>query len=396
MIAIQDLTDWSLELARRTAERRTPISGVIELTQRCNMGCIHCYTNLPARDRTARAGELSFDEICRILNEIVDAGCLWLLFTGGEIFLRKDFIDIYTYAKQKGLLLALFTNGTLITPRIAEKLAQYPPFLIEITLYGRSREIYEQITGVEGSYDHCLEGIRLLKERRLPLKLKTVAMRPNLRELWDLKRYVEADLGLEFRFDPMINPRIDCSMQPLAVRLSPEEIVALDLKDPARIDEWRRFQELFGGGPVSNERLRWLYRCGGGVQSFAVDPYGRLRVCVLSNHGGYDLRNGSFHEGWERFMLDLRRQKITRQTKCVACGLKSMCGMCPANAELECADPEAPVDFLCQVAHLRAYALGLPVPRHGECEYCEGGSGHEKILEMLGRLNGLRGGLGAK
>jgi len=214
-----------------------------------------------------------------------------------------------------------------------------------------------------------------------------VAMRANIHELWDLRRYVEEDLGLEFRFDPMINPRLDCSIKPLAVRLSPEEIVALDLKDPARIDAWRRFHELFGREPISNVQLQWLYRCGGGVQSFAIDPYGGLRVCVLSNRVGYDLRNGSFHEGWERFLLELRRQKTSRQTKCVACGLKSMCGMCPANAELECADPEAPVDFLCRVAHLRAYALGLPVPPHGVCEYCEGGGGYE---EMLAKAEGLK------
>ena len=64
-----------------------------------------------------------------------------------------------------------------------------------------------------------------------------------------------------------------------------------------------------------------------------------------------------------------------------------MCGMCPANGELECGDPEAPVDFLCQVAHLRAYALGLPVPEHGECEYCEGGGGYE---EMRARAESLK------
>jgi hypothetical protein len=46
--------------------------------------------------------------------------------------------------------------------------------------------------------------------------------------------------------------------------------------------------------------------------------------------------------------------------------------MCPTNAELENRDPEEPVDFLCQVAHLRAKALGFTVKPHGECEYCEG------------------------
>jgi hypothetical protein len=59
-----------------------------------------------------------------------------------------------------------------------------------------------------------------------------------------------------------------------------------------------------------------------------------------------------------------------------------MCGMCPANSELECADPEAPVDFLCRVAHLRAYALGLPIAPHGACEYCPGGSGYTEMMEM--------------
>jgi hypothetical protein len=48
-----------------------------------------------------------------------------------------------------------------------------------------------------------------------------------------------------------------------------------------------------------------------------------------------------------------------------------MCGICPANAELENHDAEEPVDFLCQVAHLRAKALGINVKPHGECEYCK-------------------------
>jgi hypothetical protein len=48
-----------------------------------------------------------------------------------------------------------------------------------------------------------------------------------------------------------------------------------------------------------------------------------------------------------------------------------MCGMCPANGELENRDAEEPVDFLCQVAHLRSKALGMPVKPHGECNYCK-------------------------
>jgi radical SAM protein with 4Fe4S-binding SPASM domain len=318
-------------------------------------------------DQAAKSGELSYEEHCHLIDEITEAGCLWLLYTGGEIFARKDFLEIYTYAKKKGLLITLFTNGTLITPQIAGTLAEWRPFSIEITLYGRTPKTYEQITGVEGSFERAMAGIKLLMERGLPLKLKTVVMASNKHEIWEIKRFVEEDLRLEFKFDAMINPCIDCSQGPLAVRLSPEEVVELDVKDPKRMSEWRRFAEKFNG-PVST---RELYQCGGGMNSFAIDPYGRLRNCILSCGGSYDLHKGSFRDGWKNFLFQIRHQQIARQTKCVSCEIKSLCGMCPANGELENRDAEKPVDFLCQVAHLRSKALGMPVKPHGECNYCK-------------------------
>jgi hypothetical protein len=66
-----------------------------------------------------------------------------------------------------------------------------------------------------------------------------MAITPNKHELWDMKRFVEDELGLEFKFDAILNPRCDCSQSPLEVRLSPEEAVKLDLQDPERVDAWR-------------------------------------------------------------------------------------------------------------------------------------------------------------
>ncbi len=60
-----------------------------------------------------------------------------------------------------------------------------------------------------------------------------------------------------------------------------------------------------------------------------------------------------------------------------------MCGMCPANSELECRDAEAPVEFLCEVAHLRAYAFGLKIAPHGNCEYCGGGGRYEDMMKTV-------------
>ena len=373
--------EFSQGFHRQVRGERVPAEVTVEVTRRCPLACAHCYNNLPMSDRAARNSELTFEEHCRLLDELAEAGCLWLLYTGGEIFARKDFLDIYTYAKRKGFLITLFTNGTMMTPEIADYLLEWRPFSIEITLYGRTRETYERLTGVPGSYERCLRGIDLLRERGLPVKLKSVAVTINKHEIWQMKQFAQEELKLEFKFDAMMSPRIDCSQSPLAVRLTPEETVELDLQDPARVVEWQRFAGQFKQTDHRREASEELYHCGGGVNSLAIDPQGRMSICVLSHVDAYEWRQGGFSRGWDDYLLKVRQRKSVSLTKCRRCAIKSVCGMCPANGELENGDAEKPVDFLCHVAHLRAEVMGFPAPPHGDCEYCEGGSRHAVLME---------------
>jgi radical SAM protein with 4Fe4S-binding SPASM domain len=377
--------DFSSVLHERFQGRRVPVEVSIEVTHRCPLDCQHCYNNLPMSDSNARKEELTFEEHVRLLDELVDLGCLWLLYTGGEIFARKDFLDIYTEAKKRGFLITLFTNGTMITPQVADHLAKYRPFNIEITLYGATRETYEALTQVPGSFDRCMRGIALLLERNLPLKLKTVPTSVNVHEVYEMKRFAEQDLGVEFKFDPLVNPRTDCSQSPLAVRLTPEEAVSLEFCDPARRGEYLRLvgTELAANLPVSSKR----YTCGGGHNGCAIDPKGKMTICVLSHRDGYDIRSGSFQQGWEGRLKDIRATNTTRETICTNCRIRTLCSMCAANGELEGGDPEKPVDFLCQIAHLRAFALGVQVPEHGDCACCAGGSQHASLREAAERIN---------
>ena len=374
---------------QRFQGKRAPLEVSIEVTRRCPLECLHCYNNLPMSDHAARAQELTFEEHCRLLDELVDAGCLWVLYTGGEIFARRDFLEIYTEAKKRGFLITLFTNGTIINERIADYLAEYRPFAIEITLYGATRETYEALTQIPGSYDRCMRGIRLLLERKLPLKLKTVPTTVNRHEIFEMKRLAEEEFGVEFKFDSLINPRIDCSQSPLAVRLSPEQAVELDFAEPKRKADYRRMAEQDLAAPMepgSAQRGGEKYTCGGGIGGCAIDPYGTMSICVISHQQGYSIREGSFREGWEGPLREIRNQPRTRPTICDRCQIQSLCSMCPANGELENGDPESPVSFLCQVAHLRAYAFGYEVPEHGDCECCEGGVHRAELLAAAERL----------
>jgi radical SAM protein with 4Fe4S-binding SPASM domain len=379
--------EFSLSLHKHFGNRRAPLEVSLEVTRRCPLDCQHCYNNLPMGDLAARNQELTKEEYFAILTELADMGVIWLLFTGGEIFARKDFLEIYSFANRKGFLITLFTNGILINEKIADYLRQFPPFEIEITLYGRTRETYEKLTQLPGSYDRCMRGIGLLLERGLPLKLKTVATSVNRHEVSGMKAFAEQELGVEFKFDGAINPRIDCSAAPLAVRLTPEEVVALELHWPRIAAEHKNGLAASMASPhVPSDTV---YSCGGGVTAFALDPTGKMSICVLSHQDTYDVRGGSIREGWEQFLLKVRRRKVQKISKCVNCRIRSACGMCPANGELENGDAESPVDFLCEVAHLRAMTAGFEVPEHGDCEFCVGGERHASVADSARRIASL-------
>jgi radical SAM protein with 4Fe4S-binding SPASM domain len=341
-------TEFSKRIYEKVRAERIPYSGVIELSFRCNHNCVHCYVSHPPEGK-----ELTYQEICDILDVVVSEGCLFLLITGGEPLIRSDFLDIYKYAKKKGLIITLFTNGTLITDEIADYFKEWPPDKVEITIHGITKETYEKVTGVKGSFDKCMRGIHLLLERKIPLNLKTVVMTVNKHEIGKIKKYVE-ELGLDFRFDAMINAGLEGNSNPCMVRISPEEVVKLDIEDEERTRGWTEFCEKFWG-PVQSGKL---YNCGAGLNSFHIDPYGKMSVCTMSRYPNYDLRYGSFHDGYYNFFPKILAQKLKdEQNKCDQCEMLVLCGQCPGLAQLESDDPEKPVEYLCRIAHLRAAAF---------------------------------------
>jgi radical SAM protein with 4Fe4S-binding SPASM domain len=348
--------EFSKQLHDKAGGSRIPIAGSVELTDRCNLSCAHCYIRLPADSEAARQSELSLSAWRRIIDEITAEGCLWLCITGGEPLLRPDFLEIYTYAKEKGLLIVLFTNGTLITPRIADHLAEFRPFVVEISLYGATRETYESVTRVPGSYDRCRRGIQLLLERGIPLNLKTVIMSLNKHELGEMKNWA-AELGVPFRFDPVISPRLDGSREPCTLRISPEEVVALDQADERRSQEWQELMQQFTGSLPQPE---YLYFCGAGLGAFHLDFRGELSLCLMVRQPGYHLPSGSFREGWHNFLVKVRQQKRQNPIPCTRCELIVLCGQCPGWALLENGNPEGKVEYLCQIAHLRGAAFDDP------------------------------------
>jgi radical SAM protein with 4Fe4S-binding SPASM domain len=341
------------QTVKRLVGRRVPLSGTFELTHRCNLRCEHCYLG-SARD--GPRDELTTDEWIRIIDEIVEEGCLWLLLTGGEPLFREDLPQIYTYARERGLLVTLFTNGTLVTPEVADLFAELPPFRIELTLYGHTRQTYEAVTGVRGSFDRCMRGIELLVERNLPLTLKSMVVATNRHELLDMKAYAEG-LGLDFYYDASIHRCLDGDKAPLACRLGIDQMIELDAQDAERVEKWSEVVEYLienhdqaNGGP-----------CGAGQRTFVVGPAGEMYLCLMLRRPSYGLRQGSFREGWyEAFPRMLAKDDVALPPEpCRLCVLRNVCQYCAGLAQIESADPDGWPTFECRMTHERARVLGL-------------------------------------
>ena len=340
-------------IGSRVSADRIPLDGSLEVTFRCNLRCAHCFVNEPGGDRRLQRQELTAAEIRRLTDEVVDRGCLWMLLTGGEPLLRSDIREIYLHMKRRGLLVTLFTNGTAVTPRLADLLAEWPPLVVEVSIYGSTPEVYERVTGVPGSFRRCLRGIELLLDRQVRLRLKTVPTTLNHADM-DGMRALAAGYGLEFQWDPLVNCRLDGAAGPAGVRLSPEQVLALEAREEKRAAAYRLE---FAKASRVDARAE-LITCGAYLHSFHIDPYGRLVPCMLLREPAYDLRQGTFREGWDEHFPAMRRQARTKAMPCDTCDLHSACDQCVGWAALETGDPEARVPFLCDLANLRAGAFG--------------------------------------
>ena len=339
----------------------------IELTERCNNACMHCYINLPAHDARAAHRELTAEQWNDILRQAADLGALSVRFTGGEPLLRPDFAEIYLGARRLGMKVFLFTNARLITPELADLLARVPPLMkVEISVYGMHAESYDAVACARGAFAEFRRGLHLLAERQIPFVVKSVLLPPNRAEIDEFEAWaatipwMDRDpgyaiyLSLRTRRDSPAKNR-----QIAALRFSPEAGVALEARNE---EAYRRGMEEFNAkftGPQGDR----LFTCGAG-EAGCVDAYGAYQMCMLLRHPDmvYDLKQGTLRgaltDVFPRFR-ELRATNPAYLNRCARCFLRGLCEQCPGKSWAEHGTLDTPVEYLCQVAHAQARFLGL-------------------------------------
>ena len=256
----------------------------MELTERCNNNCVHCYINLSASDICASKKELTCEEIKKILKEAESLGCRRIRFTGGEPFLRKDFEELYIFARKLGLSVLIFTNATLITPQLANLFARIPPLeKIEITVYGMRKSSYEGVTRTAGSFKLFQNGVKLLLEKKIPFLVKAALLPQNKEEINVIEKWARAIPGMNrpplFSIFFNLRCRRERSKNMLIkkLRLSGEEGFKILLRNKKEyIKEMKDFASKFMYPPGD-----MIFSCGSGRGGGCVDAYGRFQPCLM-------------------------------------------------------------------------------------------------------------------
>jgi MoaA/NifB/PqqE/SkfB family radical SAM enzyme len=332
--------EYAREVVR--LQGRVPLSGSLEVTWRCNLRCVHCYMGAYRSEP-----ELSLVEIRRVIDELVDAGCLRLLITGGEPLLRPDFREIYRYAVQKGLLLTLFTNGTLVDREIAAFLKDYPPVLCEVSLYGASSASYGRVCGCPEAFEKALAGVDLLRAAVPHLGVKSLALLENAEEM-GLLEHLCAERGVDFSYDTDLFPRLDGNPEPFRHAFPPEEGVRRVLDSQLHREVWgkQRHDWEAAQGRVL-KRADKVVVCVAGAWTFHIGPFGDLCLCMLLRDPSYSLRSGSFREGWETLIAELIERERAVRLACVACPDLKYCMPCAGRNRLETGSMECPAPVQC-------------------------------------------------
>jgi len=355
---------FSQQVHEQAAAHQRVIKAQLELTYRCNLHCRHCYTD-PYNSKEFFSRELTLDEIQRLLEEMQRLGIMWLNLTGGDIFMHPHFFEIYETAYRKGFLLQLYTNGTLFTKAVIERLKQMPPFTIDISCHSVTEEPFDWFTQVPGSFRTFVRGLELLRNSGLPFTLKTKAMNWNKDEMPAIRQFVES-FGQEFRFTTSLSPRLNGDLSSLVYRVAPNDVVALHTDQPAaERDEAQCDIATYDLATPTTDRL---YRCGCGTDTIHINAWGELGTCTLQYERRVSVRAHPLADAIEMLFQEIRGMRYQGESPCRTCEVHTFCDKKPSDARWEFGTAEAPIPYDCDVALARAQSAlhqTLIHPLHG-------------------------------
>lgn len=313
----------------------------MELTYCCNQRCQWCYLG----DFSARG--LSRERIRAIAGDIVRAGAVFVLATGGEIFTRADAVDVLADLEKAGLVVEIKTNGTLLRRESIEQLSCLRPLDLQISVYETSTG-FSSFTRSFYPFDRVLENTRLLVAAGLPVTLSVLVGLHNIDALDALHEKLVLT-GANVFYSPYMTPGRDQRPEVLELRLGRNDLESRFLPFLEKVgvsSPPRQYRDCSEGDDI----------CYAGRDQIAIDPDGVVFPCLDLRLPLGDLKSESLGDVLARRRGALERFKLGELSQCLACPDRDYCDSCIGIALLENGDFRVPSTHKCDITHF--YARG--------------------------------------
>ncbi len=189
-----------------------------ELTKGCNLRCVHCRAT--ATELSAPT-DLSTQTAKNIIDQIAEVSSPILVLSGGEPLYRSDIFQLARYGTEKGLRVALATNGTLVSKEVARMIVDSGVQRVAISLDGADAVTHDSFRGIPGAFDAAIAGFRNLKNLGMSVQINTTIARHNAHQLpavLELAKSLGADALHTFLLVP-----VGCGVDIAAEQMVPPE-----------------------------------------------------------------------------------------------------------------------------------------------------------------------------
>lgn len=341
-------------LHRKGRKLGLPTSGTFELTARCNFNCPMCYVHMSEKEVEASGKELSAEEWIQIAEVAKNQGMVFVLLTGGEPFVRKDFFEIYSALKSMGLVVSINSNGSMLDGKVLERLLADPPSRINVSLYGGCNETYQKMCG-QPMYERVLKNIVTLKEHGVDVKIN-LSITPyncqDLEKIYEVTKKHEIQVRASSYMYPPI--RLNKELEGYGNRLSPKDSAKYAMEwDKLRFSE----EEFTKRAEAMKDRVKVDcdecsidmeegVSCRAGSSSFWMTWDGQMRPCgMMPGPTAYPLEAG-FEKAWEE--IREATAEIRQPKECGACPKKELCGVCAAICMAETGEFHKVPKYMCE------------------------------------------------
>lgn len=329
-------------------------SVMFELTYRCSEKCIHCYNEGATRndEEVSTRGdriELTIDEYKKIIDDLYDQGLIKVCLTGGDPFSKSFAWELIDYLYNKGIAFDVFTNGQRIVNDV-ERLANYYPRLVGVSIYSGIPEVHDFITRVNGSWERSMSVVRQLSTLGVPMNIKCCVMRPNVKSY-----YMVADIAKQYGAIPQFEISLTDSIEgdkcvSKYLRMTSEQLEIVLRDDNIALYVGKEAPN-YGGQP----KLMDQNPCGAGDNSLCITPEGNVIPCCafhalfgnLKEQTVSDILNNS------KELSYWRRLTLNDYEECGQYDYCSYCNLCPGNNFIEHGTPLKAANVNCYVAKVR-------------------------------------------